>query len=145
MLHEEIWMLKAIRKFFVFTYCVIYHNIQCSKKLKDSKVILFAPLVFNFYRFTGNIIDTQSIEIYSYETKGPKFKIFKDKVMVGRKLFDSMHRFYNIDKLSFKLYLYFLFIFFITAFLMQNGRNKFNYANRRRIYLLIYISMVRSS
>ena len=106
---------------------------------------MFAPLVFNFYRFTGNIIDTQSIEIYLYETKGPKFKIFKDKVMVGRKLFDSMHRFYNIDKLSLKLYLYFLFIFFITAFLMQNGRNKFNYANRRRIYLLIYISMVRSS
>ena len=136
MLHEEIWMLKAIRKFWcVYVLCFIYHNIQCSKKSKDSKVILFAPLVFNFYRFpqqyhTVNIIDTQSIEIYSYETKGPKFKIFKDKVMVGRKLFDSMHRFYNIDKLSLKLYLYFLFIFFITAFLMQNGRNKFNYANR---------------
>ena len=99
----------------MFTYCVIYSNIQCSKKLKDSKVIFFTLIGFDFYRFTGNIIDTQSIEIYSYETKGPKFKIFKDKAMVDRKLFDSMHRFFNIDKLFLKLYLYFLFIFFYNC------------------------------
>ena len=65
--------------------------------------------------FITPIIDSRSDEVYLYETKGPKFKIFKEKVMVGRKLFDSMHRFFNIDKLFLKLYLYFLFIFFYNC------------------------------